>query len=163
MKSDRGAKSAAYLWPILLTLASLVGGCGGGSVRTATQKSAATAASIASADSLCRRINTEIDAVQLTDASPKEIARLTPRNIALERQALRDLKRFRFSGALAREWQLVLGYRARLAEELVKLVQEARKDEVSALIAQGRSKKLVHRSLSLAARRAGFKDCGQVG
>lgn len=167
---------------VLVAAALAVGGCSGGASETEPSQLLSTshagstgplpsgdppspsqARLIARADAICRQLNTEIIATKLANLSAREIARGVPRNAALEQRALTELSKLRPPASIARSWRQVIAYRTTLMEELVKLGRDAKANDAAGIQTLTASKKRVHGELSTTARRAGFKDCSQVG
>ena len=118
---------------------------------------------IVAADAICQQVNVKIAAAKPALATPTEIARLTPRNAALEQQALTELRRLRPPASLAHAWQHLLSDRQTLVSELRRLTGYARANDTSAIASLARSKRTLHHALLAVAARAGFRDCGRVG
>jgi hypothetical protein len=162
----RNAISALALVACLATIA----GCGGGSSTSGTQaKTTATIPStpanaqfIGQADSICRRLNTELAAVQPKSKTLAEILRVVPRNLALERTGLTELEKLAPPSSLEDNWRQMLGYRRTLAAELAQFVSIAKQNDIAALKALGAKKERVHASLDKTGKASGFKDCATL-
>jgi hypothetical protein len=157
---------------LLLGLAGLVaGGCGGGSGASRATTSAARPAAgsgpaaqlIARADPMCARLNEQIARTGAKRASAREIERVVPQHVALERASVTALERMAAPPALAGRWRQILAYRRKLAAELALLLAAARRNDTAAIKALAASKLAVHKRLAKLAAQTGFKSCGQVG
>jgi hypothetical protein len=171
----------ASLGVSLGALALVVGGCGGSSATagssstsvgtTSAQRSdpsrgggaVAGSTQLAVAEAICNRVNTSIAASKPANASLPEIARIVPRNAAIERRAAAELTKLRPPASIARDWRLVLGYRRTLAAELGTLVSDARRQDLAAIKVLSAAKRRVHQELLATASRAGLKECGRAG
>ncbi len=163
--------SAAY---VLVLLALLVGGCGGGSSARPAQSGEAGAAAelhfIAQADAICKRVLTQIGKHVLTPSAQQElanttlteVARIAPYRVAAESQGVRDLSRLHPPAKLAIQWHQMLGYMHALALELDRVGSAAQAKDRKALKALVPSKTRLHAQLRAVAKRAGFSACRQV-
>jgi hypothetical protein len=136
------------------------------SSRTSTrpaQTAAADAHFVARADAVCRRANAEITSVQAKSSSPKEVERIVPRNVALEREGIARLAKLAPPPSLQVVWRSMLGYRRTLAAELTRLLDAAKAKDATAIKSLTVSKRSVHKELSKLATAHGFKDCAKVG
>jgi hypothetical protein len=170
---------------VLLLIALAIAGCGRGSSTVATATSAGSTESTASvpaattpakpapsqskkqfitqADAICSHVNTELAAVSAKNASAKEVLRVVPQHVSLERTALVALEKLTPPSSLESNWQRILGYRRTLATELAQLVGDAQRNDSAALKRLGASKKLAHKNLNEIAVANGFKDCAKLG
>jgi hypothetical protein len=182
--TSRARTTALSLLLLAAVTCLTIAGCGGGASTAGTATSASTTSTtsvgtnstpkspgtspaesqfIAKADEICRGVNIELAAIKPKSKGLQEVARLTPRNVALEEGALAKLAKLNPPSSLAHDWQQMLGYRRVLADELSKLVGSARQEDAAALKALTASKKRTHASLGELATRDGFKDCATVG
>jgi len=128
----------------------------------ASNESAGPSRLIARADAVCRQVNRQLIAAPASlDAS--QIARDAPRNAALERRAVAQLRKLTPPASLARDWRQILAYRQTLAGQLVELAKYVKALDVRHVQALAASKKQTHRKLAGLAIRDGFKDCANVG
>jgi len=117
----------------------------------------------AAANAICRRLNAEIAARETNGSSLAEIVRGVPGNVARERRALSELEHLSPPRILGHEWERVVAYRLKLAEELARLVVYARRSDAAAINALAISKKTTHGLLRKTATQAGLRDCAEVG
>jgi hypothetical protein len=181
----------SFIWraaPVLAALALAAGGCGGGSGSAAADRSGAsdnsrsttTTASagrtsatpsdaqakarlVAQADTICKRVNTEIEAVVPKNQSRKEVLRVVPRNVGIEQRGLRELEKLTPPASFAADWRKMLGYRRVLAEELAGFVADEKRGDEAAAKARFTVKERTHVTLETTGRSSGFKHCGSVG
>ena len=118
---------------------------------------------IAGADAICGRLNAKFAAGKATSLRVREIARLAPSRAALERTTATELSKLTPPASIASDWRQIIAYRKTLAEELVKLGQDAKLNDAAGIRALAASKKRVHGQLLSTATRDGFKDCSRVG
>jgi hypothetical protein len=177
------ARTSGLSLLVLAVIGLTIVGCGGGASTAGTASSASTTDTtsagakgtqargthtsesrfIAKADAICHGVNLELASVKPKSKGLKEIARLTPHNVAIEGIALIKLAKLDPPTSLAHDWQQMLGYRRTLADELSKLARSANQEDEAALKALAASKKRTHASLGTLATRDGFKDCAKVG
>ena len=117
----------------------------------------------ASADAICKRVNAELTAVKAKSASVAEIVRIVPGRALSERKAVTELSKLTPPSSLAHDWQLIIGYRRTLADELTALALAAQSKDNVKIKALSASKLRAHALLLAAAKRAGLTECGRVG
>jgi hypothetical protein len=159
------------LMPFVLALPTA--GCGGGSSTAAPAQGSSTAATsaatgaqaqfITQADSVCRRINSEIAAIKAKSTSAAEVIRVVPRTLAIEQGGAAALERLTAPGSLASAWQRMLAYRRELARELEQLLEDAKQNDGTSVKPLGAAKRRAHVGLSKTARANGFNDCAKIG
>jgi hypothetical protein len=118
---------------------------------------------VASAGAICKLVNAELTAVKAKSASVAEIVRLVPGRALSERKAVTELSKLTPPASLAHDWQLIVGYRRTLADELTALAQAAQSKDTVKIKALSASKLRAHALLLAAAKRAGLTECGRVG
>jgi hypothetical protein len=161
----QSVREATVFSLVLIAVAPVIAGCGGGS-GSAAQNSAATTATtarpqsrspfIVRADAICGRVNAEIVSVKASSQSAREITRVASRHLSLERQGLGELEKLAPPSALASGWRRILSYRRTLADELTKFVNDTRRNDQSAVKTLIASKKRVHVSLRKSAAANGL-------
>jgi len=163
MKRARGLpRSARKLTPLLGAVLALAG-CGGssGTPVAGVVSTAAKARLLASADAICRRLNSSLDISGSTKS--EVIAAAASKNAGLELAALAQLEALSPPAALAGRWRRILAYRRTLAHELPTLAQYETGNDTEALQTLIATKLRLHRDLHIEALRFGLSDCAEVG
>jgi hypothetical protein len=117
---------------------------------------------ITAAEAICKRLNVEVASVKPNGSGIKEIARIVPRNAALEQEALAELAKLTPPASLVHAWRQILELRRRLVAELVKLAQAASRNDTRRVLEITGSKRQTHQKLRAAATREGFTECAQI-
>ncbi len=166
----------AGLLASLVAIAVAAAGCGGAG-KTQPQASAppshstspspkgpnAASGLIPAADAICKQLNAKLASDPTAPSDDGQLARSTNRHLALERAVVLELAKLTPPASLAQSWKQILGYRRALAEELRMLIRYAEAHNAKGMQALKASKLRLHRELSKAASRSGFKDCALVG
>jgi hypothetical protein len=148
-------------------VAALLAAAGCGSSGSSNGAPASKARFIARADAICKPLNarrsaanTEVGPVTSTATLPK-VAQIAPFLAAFERNAVVELRRLTAPAALAGSWRRILAGTQLLAEDSVRLGEQAKAGDLKAV------KDTIHRSqqrereLIAIAAPAGFAHCGR--
>jgi len=179
----------AWVSSALVAIALAAAGCGG-SGSTAASQTAASAATTSSqpvssgkekakasspikptsrppmvikAEAICAQLSIQLTLAHANSSSAQEIVRHVPQRAAAEQSAVAELAKLKPPASLATAWREILAYRRTLADELIQLVQAAKRNDSAAIRALGASKARVHAQLLVAAQRAKIPYCGQTG
>jgi predicted nucleic acid-binding protein len=144
---------------VLVAATLLSAGCGGGSSKALTQ-----AELIGKADTICVRLKTQLSgpALNAEIGNVSSVARIASRRAAIERAALAELGKLTPPTSLASDWQQVIADRRILADDLVKLGEYAKANNVKSLDALYLSSAKVGVRMIAMAKRDGFKQCSRV-
>jgi len=122
----------------------------------------ASAALIAKADAICKRLDAHLIAAPPGHLDLSAIARSAPHNAELERHVVASLSKLIPPVTMTHDWAQIIAYRRTLTEELLKLGRAAKAGDRAAVEALGASKKRVHEGLYALATRDGFKSCAEA-
>jgi hypothetical protein len=167
MEPRKRALSWIYSSLALAAIALVVAGCGGSS---SASTSAAVAASesagssnFASAEAVCRRVNSELGASTPRNSSKQETVRVISRHAAIEREGVEELSRLIMSASFGARWQTILGYRRTLAGDLNELARDTAGSDAAGIKVLAAAKARTHKALLAAGAAAGLKSCALVG
>jgi hypothetical protein len=150
----------------LAAIALVAAGCGGSSPgsASATPASARGASShFASAETICRRVNSELAASTPANSSKQESVRVITRHAAIERKGVDELSRLTAPASVGAHWQTILGYRRTLVADLSDLAQKTASGDTAEIKVLASAKSRTHKSLLTAGAAAGLKSCALVG
>lgn len=178
--------SAGLPVAVVLAVAALGAcGCSGNTATTSTSASSVTstsrastshvatprpaagpgsAAFIARADAVCRRLNGQLAATAPHQGeAPAALARNALQHAALERRTSSELGKLPPPRALARDWARIVADRRTLAADLVTLARALSSGQSSQTIGVLALKSATHKAMSAIAEHDGFADCAKVG
>lgn len=112
------------------------------------------------ARTICERLRRSLVRPSGKSVTIAEIARVAPKNAALERKAIEGLSALTPPSSVAASWARVLTIRRHLSEELSKLASDARAHNVAGLNALATSKQKNRAAVAAAATQAGVPACG---
>jgi hypothetical protein len=140
-------------------------GCGGSAAKAPSLTSSSAGRTlVASADGICRRLNSRLAASEpASHSKPAGFARNAFAHAALERQTLTELSRLSPPPAFAGDWARLLAYRRTLAAELVASGHEWAVYDKKSLLKLATAKARVHVEMFQLAHKAGFTACALVG
>ncbi len=177
----RHRRTGRLLPALLLATVLAMTGCGGSSKDTPTTSAAASAANstpattptvtrdtspssmIATAETICRRLNTEVATHSTTIKSLTAIARTADHLAHLEQSALGELAKLKAPATLSHEWQLIIADRQKLANNLIDLSRDAQHKEITKFDSIGASNNTIEHELLATGKRAGLNYCSHVG
>ncbi len=169
--------SRSLIAPIALVASwSALAGCGGGAPsasvasgqRAAGGQPTSPSASVsparfdAEAETICRRLETELAAAAPKGAAPAKIARVAALSAAAEARAAGQLERLPTPSLTTYIWSLVVKYRRTLSEELRALADAAGRGDRSAMRSLAAAKAHAHYVLHAEASSAGVATCGEL-
>jgi hypothetical protein len=147
--------AALLLAAIMLAATALTAsGCG------KSAKPLTRAQLIAKGDAICRRINRKLASTNIK--SEQDIARVAPKLASYEQEALADLGRLVPPASMADDWKVIVAGAQTLADNVAKLGEYAKANNLKAGRALIVSSEKVQRELQTTAKRDGFKDCSQT-
>lgn len=138
------------------TTAARVSTSGSGHSLTAAQL-------VARGDAICMRLAARLVAANTVVRSTSDTIRIAPQRAAVEQVAVAELSKLVPPVSMARDWQQIVAARRTVAEDLVKIGESAASKDAQEEGSAYESGASAERELAAAARRSGFKHCGQVG
>ena len=117
---------------------------------------------LASAEAICTRLNAALAGAIAREKAGTFLA-TTRHNANLELAAARALGRLRAPTSLAVVWRLMSSYRQTLAQDLSKLVEDAKTHNNKQLQQLSESKNRAHSQLTELANANSFKECSHIG
>jgi hypothetical protein len=131
---------------------------------TSARAAPGNAAFIARADTVCRRLNSELDATQAhRGESNGAIATNALEHATLEQRTTAELGSLSPPAALAHDWKQIVAYRRVLASDLVTLAHMLKAGENPKTSGLLSAKSAAHATMTTIAKHDGFIDCTAVG